>query len=51
MAVPALLHHEWAAMPFDVLCGFLAGQLRNYGARQGRHLVVLSVYRSEYLST
>ena len=28
IAVPALLHGEWAAMPFDVLCGFLAGQLR-----------------------
>ena len=28
MGVPALLHGEWAAMPFDVLAGFLAGQLR-----------------------
>lgn len=28
MGLPALLHGEWAAMPFDVLCGFLAGQLR-----------------------
>src|SRR4051794_38602143 len=28
MAVPALLHGEWAAMPSHVLCGFLAGQLR-----------------------
>lgn len=28
VGVPALLHHEWAAMPFDVLSGFLAGQLR-----------------------
>jgi two-component system LytT family sensor kinase len=28
MGVPALLHHEWAALPFDVLCGFIAGQLR-----------------------
>ena len=28
MGIPALLHHEWAAMPFDVLAGFLAGQLR-----------------------
>ncbi len=28
MAIPALLHGEWAAMPFDVLAGFLAGQLR-----------------------
>ena len=28
MSLPALLHGEWAAMPFHVLCGFLAGQLR-----------------------
>src|ERR1700733_12427084 len=28
MGIPALLHGEWAAMPFDVLCGFIAGQLR-----------------------
>jgi two-component system LytT family sensor kinase len=28
MAVPAVLHGEWAALPFGVLCGFLAGQLR-----------------------
>jgi two-component system, LytTR family, sensor kinase len=28
MGLPALVHGEWAAMPFDVLSGFLAGQLR-----------------------
>lgn len=28
MGLPALLHGEWAAMPVDVLAGFLAGQLR-----------------------
>jgi len=28
MGVPALLHGEWAALPFDVLSGFIAGQLR-----------------------
>ncbi len=28
MGLPALLHGEWAAMPFDILSGFLAGQLR-----------------------
>ena len=28
MAVPAVLHGEWAALPFTVLCGFIAGQLR-----------------------
>jgi two-component system, LytTR family, sensor kinase len=28
VGIPALLHGEWAAMPFDVLSGFLAGQWR-----------------------
>jgi two-component system, LytTR family, sensor kinase len=28
LAFPALLHGEWATMPFNVLCGFFAGQLR-----------------------
>jgi two-component system LytT family sensor kinase len=28
MAVPALLHGDWATLPFGVLCGFIAGQLR-----------------------
>jgi two-component system LytT family sensor kinase len=28
ISIPALLHGEWAAMPFHLLCGFLAGQLR-----------------------
>lgn len=28
LAFPALLHGEWATMPFALLCGFLAGQLR-----------------------
>src|SRR5580692_1326080 len=28
MGLPALLHGEWAAMPFDVLCGFISGLLR-----------------------
>jgi two-component system LytT family sensor kinase len=32
MGLPALLHGEWAAMPFDVLCGLLAGQLRTMAA-------------------
>jgi two-component system LytT family sensor kinase len=29
LAFPALLHGEWATLPFNVLCGFVAGQLRN----------------------
>jgi two-component system LytT family sensor kinase len=28
MAFPAVLHGEWASLPFAVLCGFIAGQLR-----------------------
>jgi two-component system, LytTR family, sensor kinase len=28
MGFPALLHGEWAAMPFLVLCGLISGQLR-----------------------
>ena len=28
IGIPALLHGEWAAMPFGLLSGFLAGQLR-----------------------
>ena len=28
IGIPALLHGEWAAMPLNVLSGFLAGQLR-----------------------
>src|SRR4029077_13430929 len=28
MALPALVHGEWATLPFGVLCGFIAGQLR-----------------------
>jgi two-component system, LytTR family, sensor kinase len=32
MGIPALLHGEWAALPFDVLCGFVAGQLRTMAA-------------------
>jgi two-component system LytT family sensor kinase len=32
MSVPAVLHGEWAALPFLVLCGFIAGQLRAMAA-------------------
>lgn len=30
VALPAVLHGEWATLPFTVLCGFVAGQLRNF---------------------
>ena len=29
LALPALFHGEWATMPFNLLCGFVAGQLRS----------------------
>jgi two-component system LytT family sensor kinase len=32
MSIPSLLHGQWAALPFHVLCGFLAGQLRAMAA-------------------
>jgi two-component system, LytTR family, sensor kinase len=32
MGLPPAFHGEWAAMPFGVLCGFLAGQLRSMAA-------------------
>jgi two-component system LytT family sensor kinase len=32
MGIPAILHGDWAAMPFGVLCGFVAGQLRTMAA-------------------
>lgn len=30
LAFPAVLHGEWATLPFTVLCGFVAGQLRTF---------------------
>jgi len=29
VALPALLHGEWATLPFTVICGLVAGQLRD----------------------
>jgi two-component system LytT family sensor kinase len=29
IALPAALHGEWAALPFDIFCGLVAGQLRH----------------------
>src|SRR5271167_2093493 len=29
IALPAVLHGQWAVLPFNLLCGFIAGQLRN----------------------
>ncbi|HYA22603.1 MAG TPA: histidine kinase [Terriglobales bacterium] len=30
MGLPALLHGEWATIPFTVICGLVAGQLRDF---------------------
>src|SRR6478752_4180333 len=30
VAMPAALHGEWATLPFSLLCGFVAGQLRTF---------------------
>ena len=32
LGIPALLHGEWATLPFEVLAGFVAGQLRSLAA-------------------
>jgi two-component system LytT family sensor kinase len=50
MAIPALLHGEWAALPFGVLSGFIAGQLRTMAADKDdiwsfSPFIDLSVYR------
>jgi len=28
LAIPAVLHGQWATLPFNLLCGFISGQLR-----------------------
>jgi two-component system LytT family sensor kinase len=50
LALPALLHGEWATLPFNVLCGFLAGQLRTWAPDRDdiwsfSPFIDLSVYR------
>jgi len=50
VAVPALLHGEWATMPFNLLCGFIAGQLRIFAGDQEEiwsfsPFIDLSIYR------
>jgi two-component system LytT family sensor kinase len=50
MAIPALLHGEWAALPFGVLSGFIAGQLRTMAADKEdiwsfSPFIDLSIYR------
>ena len=50
LAFPALLHGEWATLPFNVLCGFAAGQLRNLAPNKEdiwsfSPFIDLSIYR------
>jgi two-component system LytT family sensor kinase len=50
MGLPAFLLGEWAAMPFLVLCGFIAGQLRTMAADKEdiwsfSPFIDLSIYR------
>lgn len=50
LGLPALLHGEWATMPFGILCGFIAGQLRRLALDKEEiwsfsPFIDLSVYR------
>jgi two-component system LytT family sensor kinase len=50
LALPALLHGEWATLPFTLICGFLSGQLRKLATDQEEiwsfsPFVDLSIYR------
>jgi two-component system LytT family sensor kinase len=50
VGLPAALHGEWATLPFTVLCGFVAGQLRNFVADREEiwsfsPFIDLSIYR------
>jgi len=50
IAFPALLHGEWVTLPFNVLCGFAAGQLRSLASDKEdvwsfSPFIDLSIYR------
>jgi two-component system LytT family sensor kinase len=50
LALPAVLHGEWATLPFMLLCGFLAGQLRDLASDREdiwsfSPFIDLSIYR------
>ncbi len=50
LGLPAALHGEWATLPFMVLCGFVAGQLRDFVADREEiwsfsPFIDLSIYR------
>jgi two-component system LytT family sensor kinase len=50
IALPAVLHGEWAALPFNIVCGVLAGQLRRVAPEREdiwsfSPFIDLSIYR------
>jgi two-component system LytT family sensor kinase len=50
LALPALLHGEWATLPFNVFCGGVVGELRRFAPEQEdiwsfSPFVDLSIYR------
>jgi two-component system, LytTR family, sensor kinase len=50
MALPAILHGEWASLPFNVFAGIVAGQLRRFAPEEEdiwsfSPFVDLSIYR------
>jgi two-component system LytT family sensor kinase len=50
LALPALLHGEWATLPFNVLCGGVVGELRRFAPEQEdiwsfSPFVDMSIYR------
>jgi two-component system LytT family sensor kinase len=50
MALPAVLHGEWLALPFNILCGLVAGQLRELAPEKEdiwsfSPFIDLSIYR------
>src|SRR5216684_3241654 len=50
LGLPAVLHGQWAALPFAALCGFIAGQLRTLAADKDdiwsfSPFIDLSIYR------
>ncbi|HXW92927.1 MAG TPA: histidine kinase [Terriglobales bacterium] len=50
VALPSLLYGEWATLPFAIVCGFLAGQLRDWAPNREdiwsfSPFIDLSIYR------
>ena len=50
IALPAVFHGQWATLPFNILCGFIAGQLRTLAPESDEiwsfsPFIDLSIYR------